>query len=253
MRTVGAEKELVVLFQKGLQITPARRGDELCQHKEVGLYGKKLVGDKGYGDHIAACAASAVDVPLQYRQGAESGGVFLRRLSGGEIGWTVDAYAQTPDLDIVAKVHSLPQTLNTVTLTDGRMPQAADECVVEEHLLELQQLEAVKNRALLSLELVIALSATVTYLVMLFAAIFAVENIWWRMALILVGGAFLVVGIVWALRVEHDAGYYECPHCQYRYVPTMKAVVLAPHIGRDRRMKCPRCGKKGYHKKVLTK
>ena len=55
------------------------------------------------------------------------------------------------------------------------------------------------------------------------------------------------------LRVEHDAGYYECPHCQYRYVPTMKAVVLAPHIGRDRRMKCPRCGKKGYHKKVLTK
>ena len=122
-----------------------------------------------------------------------------------------------------------------------------------EHLLELQQLEAVKNRALLSLECVIALSATATYLVMLFAAIFAVENIWWRMALILVGGAFLVVGIVWALRVEHDAGYYECPHCQYRYVPTMKAVVLAPHIGRDRRMKCPRCGKKGYHKKVLTK
>ena len=62
-------------------------------------------------------------------------------ISGGEIGWSIDAYAQTPDLDIVAKVHSLPQTLNTVTLTDGRMPQAADECVVEEHLLELLSLE----------------------------------------------------------------------------------------------------------------
>ena len=144
--------------------------------------------------------------------------------------------------------------------TGKNMPDASERLdpegyqqKAEEHLLELQRLEAVKNRALLSLELVIALSATVTYLVMLFAAIFAVENIWWRMVLILVGGAFLVVGIAWALRVEHDAGYYECPHCQYRYVPTMKAVVLAPHIGRDRRMKCPRCGKKGYHKKVLTK
>ena len=62
-------------------------------------------------------------------------------ISGGEAGWSVDAYAQTPDLDIVAKVHSLPQTLNTITLTDGRMPEAADECVVEEHLLELLGLE----------------------------------------------------------------------------------------------------------------
>ena len=62
-------------------------------------------------------------------------------VSGGEIGWTVDAYAQTPDLDIVAKVHSLPQELNTITLTDGRMPRAADECVAEERLLELLNLE----------------------------------------------------------------------------------------------------------------
>ena len=62
-------------------------------------------------------------------------------ISGGEIGWAIDAYAQTPDLDIVVKVHSLPKELNTVTLTEGRMPRAVDECVVEEHLLELLDLE----------------------------------------------------------------------------------------------------------------
>ena len=62
-------------------------------------------------------------------------------ISGGEIGWSIDAYAQTPDLDIVVKVHSLPQTLNSVTLTEGRMPRAMDECVAEEHLLELLDLE----------------------------------------------------------------------------------------------------------------
>ena len=158
-----------------------------------------------------------------------------------------------PDASLMLELCSLLHITVNELLSGERLDPEGYQQKAEEHLLELQQLEAVKNRALLSLECVIALSATVTYLVMLFAAIFAVENIWWRMALILVGGAFLVVGIVWALRVEHDAGYYECPHCQYRYVPTMKAVVLAPHIGRDRRMKCPRCGKKGYHKKVLTK
>lgn len=62
-------------------------------------------------------------------------------IADGEACWVIDAYAQTPDLDIVAKVYSLPQRLNTITLTDGRMPEAADECVVEEHLLELLGLE----------------------------------------------------------------------------------------------------------------
>ena len=38
-----------------------------------------------------------------------------------------------------------------------------------------------------------------------------------------------------------------------RYVPTMKAVVMAPHMGTSRKMVCPHCGKKGYHKKVISK
>ena len=196
------------------------------------------------GAFIAQCRKEA-----GYTQAAlgEKLGISDRAVSKWETGKNM------PDASLMLELCSLLHITVNELLSGERLDPEGYQQKAEEHLLELQRLEAVKNRALLSLELVIALSATVTYLVMLFAAIFAVENIWWRMGLILVGGAFLVVGIVWALRVEHDAGYYECPHCQYRYVPTMKAVVLAPHIGRDRRMKCPRCGKKGYHKKVLTK
>jgi transcriptional regulator with XRE-family HTH domain len=36
-------------------------------------------------------------------------------------------------------------------------------------------------------------------------------------------------------------------------VPSMKAVVIAPHIGRSRRMRCPHCGNVNYHKKTLSK
>ena len=196
------------------------------------------------GAFIAQCRKEA-----GYTQAAlgEKLGISDRAVSKWETGKNM------PDASLMLELCSLLHITVNELLSGERLDPEGYQQKAEEHLLELQQLEAVKNRGLLSLECVIALSATATYLVMLFAAIFAVENIWWRMALILVGGAFLVVGIVWALRVEHDAGYYECPHCQYRYVPTMKAVVLAPHIGRDRRMKCPRCGKKGYHKKVLTK
>lgn len=52
-----------------------------------------------------------------------------------------------------------------------------------------------------------------------------------------------------SIKLEHDAGYYECPNCGKRYVPTMKAVVLASHKMRDRKMKCPYCNQRAYHKK----
>ncbi len=55
--------------------------------------------------------------------------------------WNIDAFASGPDLDIVVKVWSLPQRINQVTVTDGRLPEAADECAVEGNLLETLGLE----------------------------------------------------------------------------------------------------------------
>ena len=87
---------------------------------------------------------------------------------------------------------------------------------------------------------------------LILAAGLAVEALPWRIGLIAVGAVLVAVAIGFALCIEHDAGYYQCPHCGKAYVPTKKAVVLAPHLGRSRKMRCPYCGQKGYHKKVLT-
>ena len=70
---------------------------------------------------------------------------------------------------------------------------------------------------------------------------------------ILTGSVIFVIGMYYSIKLEHDAGYYECPNCGKRYVPTIKAMLLAPHIMRDRKMKCPYCNQRAYHKKVLTK
>ena len=59
--------------------------------------------------------------------------------------------------------------------------------------------------------------------------------------------------VYFGLKIEHDAGYYECPNCGERYVPTMKAIIWAPHMGWNRKLTCPYCGKKAYHKKVISK
>ena len=53
------------------------------------------------------------------------------------------------------------------------------------------------------------------------------------------------------VKIEQVAGYYECQKCHHKYVPTYWTTNLAPHIGRTRHMRCPKCGEKSWQKKVL--
>ena len=76
---------------------------------------------------------------------------------------------------------------------------------------------------------------------------------WLRVVLIIGGFVPFAIGIVYALRIEQVAGYYECAKCGHRYVPTYRSVFFAPHINRTRHMRCPKCGKRSWQKKVLNK
>ena len=74
---------------------------------------------------------------------------------------------------------------------------------------------------------------------------------WLRVVLIIAGFVIFTVSMLYGLKIEQVAGYYECSECHHKYVPTYKSVNLAMHMGRTRRMKCPKCGKKSWQKKVL--
>ena len=74
-----------------------------------------------------------------------------------------------------------------------------------------------------------------------------------RVLLIAFGFITFIIGGHYALVIEQIAGYYECAKCHNKYVPTYKSVFLAMHSGRTRYMKCPKCNKKSWNKKVLAK
>ncbi len=69
--------------------------------------------------------------------------------------------------------------------------------------------------------------------------------------LIVVAAAFIGLGI------EVKTGYYKCAECGYIYKPSSFLKILktafAMHVNSTRYMKCPKCGKRGWQKKVLTK
>ena len=76
---------------------------------------------------------------------------------------------------------------------------------------------------------------------------------WQRVVLMIWGFIIIFVGIGVACVLEKDAGVYECKHCGERFVPTMKAYLFAPHTPTTRKLRCPKCGKKSYCKKRLSK
>jgi DNA-directed RNA polymerase subunit RPC12/RpoP len=84
------------------------------------------------------------------------------------------------------------------------------------------------------------------------ASLLTMED-WLRLVITFSGFIPAIIGFAFALKIEQVAGYYQCKACGHKYVPTYKAVNLAPHMGRTRYMRCPECNKKSWQKKVINK
>ena len=124
---------------------------------------------------------------------------------------------------------------------------------LENNLISMVKEKEENDKRLLTLEWVIgSLSVFVIVIPVLLSAFLNIED-WQRIIVALTGVIPGFVGFFFALKIEQMAGYYECKECGHKYVPTFKAVNLAPHMGRTRYMKCPHCGKKSWQKKVLSK
>ena len=124
---------------------------------------------------------------------------------------------------------------------------------LEKNLLEMIKQKQQADKRLLSLEVFVGITATVTLFTLIFIAVFIQMADWLRFSLIGLGFVIFLAGCFCALRIEQVAGYYECKECGHRYVPTFKAVNMAMHMGRKRYMRCPKCHKKSWQKKVISK
>ena len=118
-------------------------------------------------------------------------------------------------------------------------------------LIELSNQKVESDKRLLWAEIVIAFLG-LTFLLVLTTIASCVEMAnWLRILLIVGGGLVALISFMVALKIEQIAGFYECKECHHKYVPTYKQVNFAMHMGRTRYMKCPKCGKKSWQKKVL--
>ncbi len=178
---------------------------------------------------------------------AEKLGISDRAVSKWETGRSM------PDSGIMLELCDLLK-INVNELLSGEkiMAEFYDKRA-EENLLAMKRQIEEKNRQMLRTEYWIALPAVLAGLVMVFVASFVEMPMWLRITLTAFALVMIFTVAFIAVGIEQKAGYYECQKCGHRYVPTYWQTNLAQHAGRTRRMKCPKCGKRSWQRKVLTK
>ena len=83
-------------------------------------------------------------------------------------------------------------------------------------------------------------------------AFFMPEGPWMLVAILSLCVVFLIP-CFYALKLEVSVGAYKCKNCGYEIVPTYKQALIAMHIGTTRYLKCPKCNKRTWCKKVIKK
>ncbi len=121
-----------------------------------------------------------------------------------------------------------------------------------ENLLAIAKEKEQKDEQLLALEWVLGFLGLAIIIAMVIPAAFIAEsNPVLAAVMIIIGFILMMAAFFFALKIEQIAGYYQCAECGHKHVPTFGAVFMAMHFGRTRHLRCPKCGKKSWQKKVL--
>lgn len=124
---------------------------------------------------------------------------------------------------------------------------------LESNLLEMVRQKEEADKRLLKLEIVLGIIAVLPLIAaVVIASIVPMEE--WKSGLYVGLGLLpLLIATPFALKIEQKAGYYECRKCGHKHIPKYSSVFWAAHVNRTRYMRCPKCGKISWQKKVISK
>lgn len=184
---------------------------------------------------------------LTQLQLAEKLGITDRAVSKWETGKSLPDASLMPELCKLLKI-----TINDLLCGEVVSVENYNE-KAEKALLEMVKKEETQNKKLMMYENVIGFGSTISFLIQILVAVFFIKNTTAQIILFILAFAFLIIGVSFALKIEAETGYYECQKCHNKYVPKYSSVYFAMHLGTTRYMKCPKCGKRSWQKKFMSK
>ena len=123
---------------------------------------------------------------------------------------------------------------------------------VEQELNRLKKQKEENDRTYLRIEIILGIIITMMFIAMVVIASYVEIQDSIRLLIIVLSAIFVIIVSLAMLKIEQIAGYYECGKCHYKQVPTYIDVLKAPHMGRTRYLKCPKCNEKSWQRKVIS-
>ncbi|MBR3898594.1 MAG: helix-turn-helix domain-containing protein [Bacilli bacterium] len=158
-----------------------------------------------------------------------------------------------PDADKMLDLCSILD-INVNELLIGEKIDTEDyEKKTDELLIELAKQDKLKNEKLMTSMWTILITSALFYIGIILVSINTIEKELMLGTIICISTIMFLTASFIALKFELDAGYYECKKCHHRFIPTYKEVLFAMHISTTRYLKCPKCHKRSWTKKVMTK
>jgi len=159
----------------------------------------------------------------------------------------------TPDVSIMASLcQELGFNLNEL-FSGERLDDEKYKINAEKNLKNMVDQERERNKKALVAEIVLGIAVTLASFTLFVLSGFFPMEVYQRIILIVTGVAVFILGITGLLIIEHQGGYFQCPHCGEVFKPTFKQYFMGLHTVTKRRLKCPNCGKTSLCKRRLSK
>ena len=156
-----------------------------------------------------------------------------------------------PEVSLMLPLCELLEISVNELLSGERLDEKRYYKKAEQNMMSLMEEKAEAKKKLVIAAIIAGITVLAGLTLILISALLEME-LWLRIVLAVIGVVIIGTGIGLTCVLDRDAGVYECKHCGERFVPTMKAYILAPHMPTSRKLKCPKCGKKSYCKKRLS-
>ncbi|MBR4111154.1 MAG: helix-turn-helix domain-containing protein [Clostridia bacterium] len=123
----------------------------------------------------------------------------------------------------------------------------------EQILLDMAKEVEEKNKIIWTSMWVIMIVAMISLFAGVFLVAFLVPEGTWQLIAILGICVVFLLPCFYALKLEVSVGHYKCKKCGEEIIPTYSEALWAMHSGTTRYLKCPKCNKRTWCKKVIKK
>ncbi len=196
------------------------------------------------GRFIAECRKKANLTQLQL---SEKLGITDKAISKWERGVAM------PDTSIMLELCDILGISVNELLNGEKIDMEKNNQKNEQILLEMAKELEKKNKTIWSSMWAIMIVSITALLAGLFVAAFFIPEGVWQLVAILALCVVFLIPCFYAVKLEVSVGAYKCKNCGHEIVPTYTEALNAMHMGTTRYLKCPKCNKRTWCKKVLKK